>query len=753
MSRTDPTTLLRLQGAILDGFDLNSLRVALHPVVRWENVSPNQPLATLVHDILRQADAEGRIAELVESALRSNPNNPALSEVANELGIRSVASSEIVKSVKAYSSRLDSEIARRRLIEIERQSCLVEAASGVSGTGFLVGPDQILTHGTLFTADDGVPRHEQTASIAFSDVSASNGSERIGCRLTFASPNLVILQANRDVGRERSYSDTTSVSARARGWMTPSEGRLAVKDTVIVALRDEAVGFRFSQGQVARIDEGKFSHTAEAARGSIGAPIFDDGFGLKGMSSGLSPFASYSEGLSIEGIVEELASAGLRWSLSGGITGGAEAPRSRASAGLDEVVRNLEIPEAAGQDLEDDVWNNEDSATDADRWAWAEAAAVTAYFDPDKLVPLGEPSIDGRAALLLESSSARSRTGKQLWILPEQARVRALERLSNRGELRILRSKNSNHSDDFTDSLLGAFITGDGAGAFDPQDPDHLRSAVQVVQWLRKTDIVLPSLDELRSSLERATLLGPFRHLTSGFFAGRNAELKRLTDYVDGPDRLPDGTPPPPILLYAPGGMGKSSLLAHFILENSERDVSDPERWRPFVYLDFDRPELDARDRSTVLLAIVRYLAPQIREISTLGKSLVQTWSSRRRTGRSPSGTAGAITGGRLPRLTEDQLMQLMGEIAEFLKLAHGAKPVPLLLVLDTIEEIQYASPDAVEALARMITQLRSMVPWLRPILPGRVEIQSSAALEHRRIEPLDESAARDLLKHIFLRR
>jgi hypothetical protein len=77
MSRTDPTTLLRLQGAILDGFDLNSLRVALHPVVRWENVSPNQPLATLVHDILRQADAEGRIAELVESALRSNPNNPA----------------------------------------------------------------------------------------------------------------------------------------------------------------------------------------------------------------------------------------------------------------------------------------------------------------------------------------------------------------------------------------------------------------------------------------------------------------------------------------------------------------------------------------------------------------------------------------------------------------------------------------------------------------------------------------------------
>src|SRR5439155_10728341 len=130
---------------------------------------------------------------------------------------------------------------------------------------------------------------------------------------------------------------------------------------------------------------------------------------------------------------------------------------------------------------------------------------------------------------------------------------------------------------------------------------------------------------QLGAALERAMLLAPFKHLTRGFFAGREKELADLTEYCEAGSGAP-------LFIHGPGGMGKSALLARFVLLNTERDPANPDSWRPFVYIDFDRPEIDATNLAGVLLAMVRQLGSQVRGISKAAQALIERHLNRKRT-------------------------------------------------------------------------------------------------------------------------
>jgi hypothetical protein len=64
------------------------------------------------------------------------------------------------------------------------------------------------------------------------------------------------------------------------------------------------------------------------------------------------------------------------------------------------------------------------------------------------------------------------------------------------------------------------------------------------------------------------------------------------------------------------GRHGQVGAPAHFVITNSRLDPARPNEWRPFLYLDFDRPELDATDLVGVLLAMVRQIGAQAPEVS-----------------------------------------------------------------------------------------------------------------------------------------
>src|SRR5204863_852857 len=98
------------------------------------------------------------------------------------------------------------------------------------------------------------------------------------------------------------------------------------------------------------------------------------------------------------------------------------------------------------------------------------------------------------------------------------------------------------------------------------QTSDELAASMQVVDWLGGTDLKesLPAIDDVRQKVEYAALLDPLRALTGSNFFGRKTELAALANYVAAGDDTQK-----PMLVFGPGGMGKSSLIAKFVLDRT----------------------------------------------------------------------------------------------------------------------------------------------------------------------------------------
>ena len=212
----------------------------------------------------------------------------------------------------------------------------------------------------------------------------------------------------------------------------------------------------------------------------------------------------------------------------------------------------------------------------------------------------------------------------------------------------------------------------------------------------------------LRAALERRDVDRSVSTFDARILCRREKELADLAAYVDAPDVDERGVAPPSILIYAPGGMGKSALLAHFILAHSDRDTMQPDSWRPFIYLDFDRPELDARDLSGVLIAIARQIGPQVPSVQGHINELLTAWDRRRRAQRPKTRPLRQSRQERLGQtVAAGDVKDLLADVTDILNAVHRVLPSPLVLVIDTLEEVQYSTPDAVVPLAELIVKLR----------------------------------------------
>ncbi|MEO8703782.1 MAG: AAA family ATPase [Kofleriaceae bacterium] len=712
-----PAREVELIAAVAEAFTYEDLeRRVMDPMriprsVRSGSTATENRIARLVE----WATKESRLGELLRVAREANPSSLRLQQLSEALGL-SAATSDVVKALGSALT-IDPDEWWRSLAETKRQVCRIVVGE-VHGTGFLVGPDQVMTHQRVFGAAGDL-----AAAAARGDAHVIFEPEEVyrSEQLVFASPGgVVVVQVDRSVGREIQQQQTAGTSARARGWISPKPG--PAKPSVVMVFHDPEGALAVAADPDGVAMSGRELRLPITAIEGAGAPCFDADLRLIGMH------VEAQAGLSLAAILDDLKASGATWSASGGIQHTTSAQPPRSASALDDLLRAVDP--SASRDVDDDVWESE-LEIDDDSWAWAEAAAVSASFDPERLQPLRPASKTSRVAVLLESQPIGSR-----WMLSEKLRVRALHRLAARGELAAARAANPGAPDDPIDHLLGAYLDGDQPSPADLRDPARLRAILQVVEWLAGVVAPLPDPDELRAALERATLLAPFRHLTRGFFAGREPELAKLAAYVRSPK------PAPPLLVHGPGGMGKSALLAHFILAHAEHDPANPAAWRPFVYLDFDRPDLDAVDLAGVLVAIVRQLGPQIPTLATEARALVDRWQARRRAPRRKV-AAKSYT----PRVDQGEVTKLVTEVAALIDRVDTSVREPIVLVLDTLEEVQYANPDAIGPLVKLVTELRRGARQLRPVLAGRIEPADHAiALDSLPLGPLPPAAAEALL-------
>ena len=157
-----PVDTLRLRKLLVDSFAtpdaLADLLLGLNKTFA-HFYGLNDPYPTAVQRTVAAANAELWWRALVVAALQGRPTNPELIRFAEEHGLGAdfvereaegavrVQQLNLEARIVATNPELDILVWRQRLAAIECQVCRVECPAGQAwGTGFLVGPDVVLTN-------------------------------------------------------------------------------------------------------------------------------------------------------------------------------------------------------------------------------------------------------------------------------------------------------------------------------------------------------------------------------------------------------------------------------------------------------------------------------------------------------------------------------------------------------------------------------------------------------------------------------
>ncbi|QNP61784.1 AAA family ATPase [Streptomyces genisteinicus] len=378
------------------------------------------------------------------------------------------------------------------------------------------------------------------------------------------------------------------------------------------------------------------------------------------------------------------------------------------------------------------------------RWAYREAAALLGAFTGEALLAGaadrsvsdgGDPAL--RETLAYDCDPVSTREGRR-WRLTPQVRAAALERL--RTPERMLRAVRGVPGDpaDTARAWAERLLRGQ-ARDLAKYGVDELHAALTVTQWfaaaplarsaLSRSALELPEPAEVRERIELAELLAPLRALVEDRFVGRRAELDMLAAHVGvlpGRGGAPGPAPAerPRLMIHGPGGVGKSTLIARFVLDHAGEPGAPV---LPFAYLSFDRADLLPQQPLTLLAEAARQLglrhpglAPAAAE---LGDAVRRTLLADH---RSSSETASTRTGGRRGHaLDERRLAELFARLAT--SAAEEVGGAPVLLVLDTVEQAQRQGGSAMSRLTEFLDVLQSVCPRLRVVLAGRAPLDDAS--------------------------
>jgi hypothetical protein len=417
-----------------------------------------------------------------------------------------------------------------------------------------------------------------------------------------------------------------------------------------------------------------------------------------------------------------------------------------------------------------------DAATAA---PYVRAAAVLNTFDHKSLQPLADPDSPAASAdrarpdhpaqqVLEYSTLVYTAQGEMRWSLNLAARRTALAELLAANQIEAALNANralAYNQNDPVQRMLTAVLT----GALAPVSQlrlEELTALQSITPWVKRLKLpqAFPPTPELRRQLERERLLEPFRFLIGRWengvfiehFRGRQSELQRLREYVDvapsesifegvmrglisATETIFDFHKRPPLVIHGPGGVGKSTLVAKFLLQHVEAQQTQQ---FAFVYIDFDRPDILIAEPRTLLSEGARQLAYQYPKAEKRFLDYHQRLHAER-----PAtlyGQENETDGVRLQEVFDPF-------IAELAQVHNREMPDrPLLLVLDTFEEIQQRSRDYVRGLFDFLNQLQGAIPRLRTVLAGRAPVTEEEAgfpTENLALLDLDTEAARAFLK------
>jgi tetratricopeptide (TPR) repeat protein len=403
-----------------------------------------------------------------------------------------------------------------------------------------------------------------------------------------------------------------------------------------------------------------------------------------------------------------------------------------------------------------------------DRRAYRESTALLGSFAAGDLLPRGveddEPGPALRDFLIEECERVTTPDGRR-WSLAPRVRSQTLETLGT------------------PERLLDALGTAPRAGRdtardwverllehadrpVDEQSFEELYAGLTVVGWfqdapgareaLARGATPLPGLDAIQQGIKRARLLQPLRALADATFTGRSRELavlSRLTEVPPQDAERPDGADEaalgtgdvllPWLIVHGPGGVGKSTLVARFMLDHTDRPAGAPEGRMPCVYLSFDRHDL-APDRPLTLIAeAVRQLGLLRPKLGPHAEELEQGLRATLTADRLTQTEPGAHSGRYAQQRDEEALVAAFSALVAA---ATGGVSHPFLLTLDAFEQIQRRGPIAVRRVLNFLSMVQRVHPGLRILAAGRAPVDDPR-FRRLPLEGFDPATARAFLR------
>ncbi|MGB8859942.1 MAG: effector-associated domain EAD1-containing protein, partial [Ilumatobacteraceae bacterium] len=145
-------------------------------------------LLTQAFDLIEWARSHGKLADLVLGARYANADNPELYVFAQKLGLNSSdqSKSTLQAFVSSNHTFLDVAFWRGQLSKLEWSMCRIDVDSVGVGTGFLIGPDVVLTNHHVVSSAIAGKLSPSRVSCLFDYKVAENQVLSAGTRVSLA---------------------------------------------------------------------------------------------------------------------------------------------------------------------------------------------------------------------------------------------------------------------------------------------------------------------------------------------------------------------------------------------------------------------------------------------------------------------------------------------------------------------------------------------------------------------------------------
>jgi AAA ATPase domain len=311
------------------------------------------------------------------------------------------------------------------------------------------------------------------------------------------------------------------------------------------------------------------------------------------------------------------------------------------------------------------------------------AAAVSGRFDPNELFGKAENE-ELRLAVLSQLSRlcTMPALSQSQWLLSSEVREEVLRNAKMSGVSRLLEPPLP--STDVFGTALRAGLSNGSAARISTSDRSETLEALAAIQFLRNVGLPAPDPGPLDAEVARENFLAEYRPLLSGGFFGRSKELRQLEQFVRVEHAASGHWSA--LVLSGLGGAGKSTLIARFLSKAAKTDLAT------IAVLDFDRPGVDIAETSLLTFEVVRQVGYQRPELEPALAEIRDAARTRRNDfGLDPSSQYS---------LDRELVGLLTNGLGATLR-SHGIEGKPLLLVLDTMEEVVIGQ------------QLEKLIGWL----------------------------------------